>query len=120
LQGRPLEDFEEELKEPPILTGAVFHKMRYSQEVNVNDPQAVLVRRFRLRKEVTAYVYNILEAQEGITTYSTLPHQPGEAHRDLELSIPIAFISEVNALIEQLKQELNHETGDAIYELKSS
>lgn len=78
-----------------------------------------MLRTFRLRKEVAAYVCNILESQEGITTFSTIPPQAGDPHRDLKLLIPIGFVAEVEALMNQLKSELNLETGDAIYELEN-
>jgi hypothetical protein len=48
------------------------------------DTQAVR-RRIRVRREDSAFVYFVLEAHEGVTSYSTLDHVPGDLHRDLEL-----------------------------------
>jgi len=66
----------------------------------------------RVRKEDSAFVYFILESHEGITSYSTLDHKPGDAHRDLELRIPPDFVSEVEELLKSL--------GEMIYELPAS
>ena len=59
----------------------------------------------RVRKEDSAYVYFILESQEGITSYSTLDHKPGDRFRDLELRIPPDFVAEVEELFERLRAE---------------
>ena len=66
-------------------------------------------RRIRVRKEDSAFVYFILESYEGITSYSTLPYRTGDAHRDLELTIPVDFLTEVDRLLKRL--------GDMVYEL---
>lgn len=71
--------------------------------------EAAKRRVIRVRKEDSAFIYCVLEANEGIASYSTLPHQVGEAHRDLELWIPDGFASEVDELLKDL--------GDLIYEL---
>jgi hypothetical protein len=52
-----------------------------------------------------------LEAQEGIVSYSTLPHVQGDLFRDLELRIPPDFVKEVDDLLIQL--------GEMIYEIQS-
>lgn len=62
--------------------------------------------RIRVRKEDSAYVYSILEANEGLAAYSTLPHGEGDHHRDLELIVPDSFRSEVDELLAYLKTEL--------------
>ena len=49
----------------------------------------------RMKTEDSALVYFILESHEGICSYSTLPHKPGDAHRDLVLRIPPGFEDEV-------------------------
>jgi hypothetical protein len=72
---------------------------------------AATLKTIRVRKEDSAYVYFILESHEGIVSYSTLPHRTGEAHRDLELTIPESFVPEVDRLLKRL--------GDLVYELKS-
>ena len=66
---------------------------------------------FRVRKEDSAYVYFILESYEGITSYSTLPFEKGDIHRDLELRIPPDFLNEVEDLLKRL--------GDLVYEIES-
>jgi hypothetical protein len=71
--------------------------------------QAVRLRRVRMKKEDSAFVYALLEASEGITSYTTLPHAPGAPHRDLELQIPEAFVSDVDELLKRL--------GDLVYDL---
>lgn len=71
--------------------------------------QAVL-RRIRMRKEDSAYVYCILEASSGITSYTTVDYRPGEAHRDVELQIPYYFQAEAADLLKRL--------GDLVYELE--
>ena len=58
-----------------------------------------IMKRIRVAKEDSAFVYFILESYEGICSYSTLPFAPGEMHRDLELNIPIDFIEEVQAVL---------------------
>ncbi len=69
-------------------------------------------KKIRVRKQDSAFVYFILEASEGITSYSTLDHKPGDPHRDLELRIPPDFVDEVENLLESL--------GDMVHELKDS
>jgi len=65
-----------------------------------------VVRRIRVRTEDSAYVYSLLEASDGICAYSTLPHRPGDRHRDLELVIPTGQLPEVERLITELTEEL--------------
>jgi hypothetical protein len=63
----------------------------------------------RVKKEDSAFVYAILESHEGITSYSTLPHEVGCPYRDLELQIPVGFQNEVDTVLKQL--------GDLTYEI---
>jgi hypothetical protein len=72
-------------------------------------PTSSARRIIRVKKEDSAFVYFILESYEGIVSYSTLQHQVGDAHRDLELRIPPDFVGEVDELLQEL--------GDIIYEL---
>ena len=83
-------------------------------------PSSSITRRIRVRKEESAYVYNVLESYEGLASYSTLDHKPGDAHRDLELNIPLAFQDEVEALLKHLMTEMRDEKGDMIYDLDGS
>ena len=69
-----------------------------------------IIRKIRVKKEDSAYVYFILESYEGIASYSTLPFQQGDSFRDLELRIPPDFVTEVEDLLKQL--------GELIYEIK--
>ncbi len=66
----------------------------------------------RVKKEESAFVYFIMEAQEGIVSYSTLPHQAGDPHRDLELRFSKDFQEEVEALMLRL--------GELVYEIRES
>lgn len=68
----------------------------------------VLLRRIRVRKEDSAFVYCLFESYEGIVSYSTVDYQVGDRFRDLELTVPQCFDSEVDDLINHL--------GDLIYE----
>lgn len=65
----------------------------------------------RVKKEDSAFIYFILESYEGITSYSTLDHVPGDSYRDLELRTPPDFVSEVDQLLQTF--------GDLVYEIKS-
>ncbi len=79
-----------------------------------------VARRIRVRKDQQAYVYNILESHEGVASYSTLDHKPGDGHRDLLLSIPVAFLSEVEELLTRLSREMREDTGEIIYDLDNA
>lgn len=68
-----------------------------------------IFKKIRVRKEDSAFVYFILESEEGITSYSTIDYKPGEAHRDLELRIAPDFLLDVEELLSRL--------GDLVYEL---
>ncbi len=63
--------------------------------------------KLRVRKEDSAYLYCLLESYEGICSYSTVDYRPGDAHRDLELTIPIGFKDDVDRLLGRL--------GDLVY-----
>src|SRR4051812_21266967 len=71
-----------------------------------NDPAASVIRRIRVRSEDSAFVYSVFEASEGICAYSTLPHQPGDRHRDLELVVPESQLPEVERLLKDLTDRL--------------
>jgi len=70
-----------------------------------------VVKVIRVRKQDSAFVYFTLEANEGIASYSTLPHQAGDAFRDLELRIPPDFVNEVDELLKSL--------GEMVYEIRT-
>ena len=67
-----------------------------------NESRSVF-RTIRVRKEDSAFVYFMLESNEGIASYSTLAHRPGDAFRDLELRIPPDFVGEVDRLLALLR-----------------
>ncbi|MGZ3688117.1 MAG: DUF4911 domain-containing protein [Bdellovibrionota bacterium] len=76
-------------------------------------PALKTIRRvFRVRKDDSAFVYCILEAHEGITSYSTLKHKTGDPHRDLELGISPDFQEDVERVIQSL--------GEMVYEITDS
>jgi hypothetical protein len=66
-------------------------------------------RRIRVKKEDSAFVYCILESHEGIASYSTLDSKTGDAHRDLELTVPEGSREEVDRILKEL--------GEMVYEL---
>ncbi len=65
-----------------------------------------IIRRIRVRSEDSAFVYAVLEASEGVCAYSTLPHQTGDRHRDLELIIPDGQLPEVERILADLTDQL--------------
>ena len=69
-------------------------------------------KRIRVATRDAAFIYAILEACEGITSYSTLDAEKGAASRDLELRIPIAFVDEVTDVLKSIGESL----GDQIYD----
>ena len=62
--------------------------------------------RIRVSKEDSATVYFLVESYEGIATVSTLPHQPGDRHRDLQFWVPDAQRQEFDRLMARLHDEL--------------
>jgi len=40
----------------------------------------------RSKKEDSVFLYHLFEAHEGLASYSTLPFQPHDLHRDMELT----------------------------------
>ncbi|MCC7441661.1 MAG: hypothetical protein IT285_08510 [Bdellovibrionales bacterium] len=64
-----------------------------------NDPSGVATWTLRTRKEDSAFLYTVLEATEGIASFTTLPHAPGEADRTVELLIPVSRLPEAEQLV---------------------
>ena len=56
----------------------------------------------RTTKEDSAFFYHVLEASEGIATYSTVNYQPGDRYRDVELLIPDGSLKDVKELLVEL------------------
>jgi hypothetical protein len=57
----------------------------------------------RSKKEDSAFVYHILEAQGGWAAYSTLPFKSHDPFRDLELLVTKEMLVPVNELLQSLK-----------------
>ena len=57
----------------------------------------------RTHKRDSAFVYAVLEAQEGLVAYSTLPHQHHAQTRELELLVPESSLSELEAVLKSLE-----------------
>ena len=77
-----------------------------SQNPPNSDPSLSVFRRVRVRSEDSAFIYQILEASEGVCAYSTLPHVPGDRHRDLELIVPISLVPEMDRILADLHSQL--------------
>ena len=72
--------------------------------------RSMIYRRIRMKKEDSAFVYFVFESHEGICSYSTLPFEKADPHRDMVLRITPDFETEVQEVLNQL--------GDKVYELK--
>jgi hypothetical protein len=59
----------------------------------------------RVHRKNSAFVYAILESLEGMASFSTLPDEPGAAHRDLELHIPEPFLKEMEVILDGLRKK---------------
>lgn len=66
------------------------------------SPGKVLIRKIRVQKEDSVFVYAIMESHEGVISYSTLEHPPGALHRDLELTIPWSLREEAEKILDDL------------------
>jgi hypothetical protein len=64
------------------------------------------VLKIRTRTEDSALLYFVLEAHEGICSYSTLAFKPGDSHRDMILRIPPGFEEEVRLALTPLKERI--------------
>ena len=68
----------------------------------------------RIQKVDSAWVYHVLEAQDGIVSYSTVPDPENPSQSDLspegfhtcllELTIPVGFREQVQSVLDHLKQ----------------
>lgn len=58
-----------------------------------------IYKRLRTKKEDSAFVYAILESYEGVSAYSTLPHETGADFRDILLQIPPDFEKTVDRIV---------------------
>jgi len=80
-------------------------KMKEAPKVGAN-PANSIIRRIRVRSDDSAFVYSVFEASEGVCAYSTLPHRPGDRHRDLELVIPEGQLAEAERILKDLSETL--------------
>ena len=56
----------------------------------------------RTRKEDSAFLYHVLEAHEGLTSYSTIEFKPHDPHRDLELLVAPESLQDLRTLLSDL------------------
>lgn len=63
----------------------------------------------KVKKEDSAIVYFILEANEGICFYSTIPHETHDPFRTVEVKYTKELEKEFNQIINQLKKEIEIE-----------
>jgi hypothetical protein len=61
----------------------------------------------RLRKQDSAYLYQILESYEGVSSYSTLPCGRETPYRDIALHPAPHFLAELQALLARLGEEIS-------------
>ena len=75
-------------------------------------PSETVQKTIRITKRDSAWVYFILEAQEGIVSYSTLPDNSknlvlspsGESTCELALTIPVGFLTQVEEVLVHLQE----------------
>ena len=60
----------------------------------------------RVRKQDSAYLYQVLESYEGLANYSTLPVAKELPYRDIVLHVAPDLRKEVEALVERLAVEI--------------
>ena len=63
----------------------------------------------RVRKQDSAYLYQLLESYEGLVGFSTLPHERDQAFRDIILHIAPDLRSELERVLERLREEVSFE-----------
>ncbi len=61
--------------------------------------------KIRVRKQDSAYLYQLLESYEGLANYSTLTVEKDLPYRDIALHIAPDLRAEVEALVERLARE---------------
>ena len=66
----------------------------------------------RVKKEDSAYLYQVIESYEGITNHSTLGEAKGVPHRDVILHIAPDLRHHVERMVEELKKEIPLEVID--------
>lgn len=84
----------------------------------MNEDKKLIHMIIRVPKEESAFTYFTLEANEGISFYSTLNHEVGQSYRDIDLksskSLEKELLQIINKLQEQFSLEilLNEEIDD--------
>jgi hypothetical protein len=90
--------------------------LEIQQEMASYPPSLAYRQVIRIAKRDSAWVYHVMEAQEGIVAYSTLPEDrvagsepsrlspAGESTCDLELTIPAGFLTQWQELLEHFRQ----------------
>ena len=63
----------------------------------------------RVRKQDSAYVYQVFESYEGLTNYSTIPSPKGTPHCDIELHLAPDLRGHVEDLLLRLGSEISIE-----------
>lgn len=63
----------------------------------------------RVPKEESAFVYFTLEANEGLSFYSTLEESLGQGYRDIVIKTHTSLEAELDHLMEVLGKEINFE-----------
>ena len=66
----------------------------------------------RSKKEDSAFIYLIFEAQGGWASYSTLPFKSHDPFRDIELSVTDDFLILVRDLLQSLNEIVSILPGD--------
>ena len=56
----------------------------------------------RTHKRDSAFVYAVLEAQEGLVAYTTLPHEHHAQTRELELLVPESARADLDEVLKSL------------------
>lgn len=64
-------------------------------------------KKIRIHKKDSAFVYAILESLEGMVSFSTLPNELGEMHRDLDLQVAPDFENDVEFVLESFRKKFS-------------
>lgn len=72
--------------------------------MNHTKNKAFQIHKFLVRttKADSAFFYRILEASDGIATYTTVNYLPGDRYRDVELLVPDGMLNDVKELLKEL------------------
>ena len=60
----------------------------------------------RVRKQDSAFLYQLLESYEGLASFSTVTEGKDLPYRDIALHVAPDFAAEVEALVERLAKEI--------------